>query len=289
MIAWRHDQHCRSAPDRPLHDHLVGLPRRRQPRDLPRVPHQGMAGRVRRLAREVLQPVPRPAGRRAEPQLGRRASRRRPPRRRHRRRSHVSQHGPAVLPHRRGDRRGTDARQLRASPRRHPRAQPLAGRLLQRATGPARRARADLPQRHRRRGRRHPLGQGARAAQHPAARGRAQLASRPAVRARVRPGVARVRGDGPPGHRALRWHRHAELRQVPDRQPRVRARVVVLFEPFALAPADVGRLRTLPDVEVRHDRAGQRVGPRACSIGSTTCTRSWCATVASASSGSKPT
>ena len=83
------------------------------------------------------------------------------------------------------------ARQLRASPRRHPRAQPLARRLLQRAAGPTRRARADLPQRRRRRGARHLLGQRARAAQHPAAGGRAQLAPGTALRAGVRPGVAR--------------------------------------------------------------------------------------------------
>ena len=48
--------------------------------------------RLRRLAREVQEPVPRPAGRRPGPQLGRRPPHRRPRGRRHRRRGRVPQH-----------------------------------------------------------------------------------------------------------------------------------------------------------------------------------------------------
>ena len=62
------------------------------PRDVPRVPRPGLARRVRRLAGEVQEPLPRPPGRRPHPQLGRREAHRRPRGRRHRGRGGVPQH-----------------------------------------------------------------------------------------------------------------------------------------------------------------------------------------------------
>ena len=49
-----------TADARPLHDHLGRLPRRRQPRAVPRVPRPGVPRRLRRLARQVQEPVQGP-------------------------------------------------------------------------------------------------------------------------------------------------------------------------------------------------------------------------------------
>ena len=57
-----------------------------------------------------------------------------------------------------------EARGLRAPPGRHPGPQPVDGRLLRALPGAARRHRADLPQRHRRRHRGRDVDQGARPA-----------------------------------------------------------------------------------------------------------------------------
>ena len=54
--------------------------------------------------------------------------------------------------------RPPEARRVRAPPRRHPRPQPLARRLLRRVPRAPRRHRPDLPQRHRRRDRRRAAG-----------------------------------------------------------------------------------------------------------------------------------
>ena len=69
--------------------------------------------------------------------------------RRHRRRGHLPEHHPAVLPERHPHAAGPDSRAVRAAMGRDPRAQPLVGRLLQRAAGPARRRRAAPAQRRR--------------------------------------------------------------------------------------------------------------------------------------------
>ena len=74
------------------------------------------------------------ATRPARPQLGRRAAQRRPGRRRRRRRGDLPEHGAAVLPELRAVRAAAQARGLRAPARRHPGAQPLAGRLLRAAS-----------------------------------------------------------------------------------------------------------------------------------------------------------
>ena len=82
----------------PLHDHLGRHPRRREPRDVPRVPRPEVPRRLRRVAQQVQEPVEGPARHRpARPQLGRRPPRRRPARRRRRRRGDLPQHRAAVL------------------------------------------------------------------------------------------------------------------------------------------------------------------------------------------------
>ena len=77
-----------------------------------------------------------------------------------RRRGAVPEHGAAVLRAGQPHRAGADRRRLRAPLGRAAGAQPLARRLLRGGAGPARRHRADLPQRRRRRARRGPLGEG---------------------------------------------------------------------------------------------------------------------------------
>ena len=125
----------------------------------------GVPRRLRRVAQQVQEPVQGPARHeRARPQLGQRAPVERRGARRRRRRGDLPEHGAAVLPELRPLRRAAAARGLRAPARRDPRAQPLAGRLLRRVPGAARRRRADLPQRHRRRDRRRQVDQGARPA-----------------------------------------------------------------------------------------------------------------------------
>ena len=107
-------------PDRPLHDHLRRLPRRWQPRDVPRVPGPGVPRGLRRVARPVQEPVPRPARHRPpHPQLGRRAPPVRPGGRRRGRRGRVPQYRPAVLPELRPVRAAADARRVRAPARGH--------------------------------------------------------------------------------------------------------------------------------------------------------------------------
>ena len=125
-----HDEQCTDGARRPLHDHLVGQPRRRVARDLPGVPRQGLPRGLRRVAEQVQEPVQGPGPRRrpAQAQLGRRDAQ--PPAggRRRRRRGRVPEHGAAVLPELRALRAPAAARRLRAPPRRHPRPQPVARR-----------------------------------------------------------------------------------------------------------------------------------------------------------------
>ena len=71
---------------------------------------------------------------------------------------------PAVLSELRAVRPAAQARRVRAPPGRHPGAQPLAGRLLRRVPRAARRYRADLPQRPRRRAGGRQVDRGARPA-----------------------------------------------------------------------------------------------------------------------------
>ena len=105
------------------------------------------------MAQQVQEPVPRPAGRRAHPQLGRRPPQRRPRGRRHRRRGRVPQHGAAVLPELRAVRRPPTARASTST------GSPASGRTTAgsptsaTASRAARRHRPDLPQRRRRRDR----------------------------------------------------------------------------------------------------------------------------------------
>ena len=116
--------------------------------------------------------------------------------RRHRRRGRVPEHGPAVLPELRPLRPAADGRRVRAPARRHPRPQPLAGRLVRPLPGAPRRDRPDLPQRRRRRDRRRQVDQGARSARRCAhLRGRARhRLHQAALRPGLRPAVEGVRG-----------------------------------------------------------------------------------------------
>ena len=110
-----------------------------------------VARRVRRVARPVQEPVPRPAAAHAaRPQLGQRAALRR-----------QDADGvvaevifpntvPPFFPTGASIRGAADARGVRAPPRRHPRPQPLARRLLRRVPRAPGRHRPDLPQRRRR-------------------------------------------------------------------------------------------------------------------------------------------
>ena len=104
-------------------------PRRRQPRAVPRVPRPGVPRRLRRLARQVQEPVQGPRRRPPLAQLGQRDAQRPAGGRRRRRRGHLPEHRAAVLPELRAVRPAAQARGVRAPPRRHPRPQPLARRL----------------------------------------------------------------------------------------------------------------------------------------------------------------
>ena len=162
---------------RPLHDHLGRLPRRGEPRDLPLVPGGEVRRRLRRLARQVQEPVPRPPGRWPRPQLGQRAPACRPARGRPGRRGAVPQHRSPVLPELRAVRAPAAPRPARAPTGRDPRAQPMVGRLVRRAPERTRRDRSDLPQRRRRGRQGPPLHQGARPARRRARRGRSRPTS----------------------------------------------------------------------------------------------------------------
>ena len=77
---------------------------------VPRVPRPGVPRRLRRVARQVQEPVQGPARHRpARPQLGRRDAQRRAGGRRRRRRGRVPEHGAAVLPELRAVRRAADS------------------------------------------------------------------------------------------------------------------------------------------------------------------------------------
>ena len=105
-------------------------------------------------------PLPRPARRPRQAQLGLRPTHARPRGRRHRRRGDLPEHDPAVLPRWRAGH--ADPARRRARPRaavgRAPGAQPLAGRLLRAHAGPARRHRADPAARRRPHRRGDPVG-----------------------------------------------------------------------------------------------------------------------------------
>ena len=123
----------------------------------------GLARRVQGLAGRLPQPVPRPAGRRTLPQLGRRAPPQRAVRRRDRGRDHLPQHGAALLPDRRaGGPPAVGPGRLRAPLRRDHRPQPLAARLVRPLPRPALRPAPDLRRGPRRRGGHPGMGRGRR-------------------------------------------------------------------------------------------------------------------------------
>ena len=142
--------------------------------------------------------------------------------RRHRGRGRVPEHGAAVLPELHPVRPAAEARGVRAPTGRHPRAQPLARRLVRALPRAPRRHRPDLPERRRRSDQGRALDQGAR----PARRrtdlvGPARLqVGQAVVRPGLRPAVAGVRGARGAGEQPRR-HRHAGLRQVPRRRTAV--------------------------------------------------------------------
>ena len=82
----------------------------------------------------------------------------------------------------------------------------------------------------------------------------------PAVRPEVRPAVEGLRGPRDPDQRARR-HGCTELRQVPGREPAVHHRGRLLLPAAVRAVHPVGRVRTVPEAHVRHDRARLRVDP----------------------------
>ena len=154
---------------------------------------QGVRRRLRRVARQVQEPVEGPARHQpARAQLGRRAPQRRPGGGRRRRRGDLPEHGAAVLPElralRRRRRSAEDYEHRRAGIQAHNRWLVDFCSPLPRA---ARRHRPDLPQRHRRRHRGREVDQGARparrrpAAEHPARREVGEAALRPGVRPAV--------------------------------------------------------------------------------------------------------
>ena len=178
---------CLRPHARAVHDHLGRLPRRGQPRRVPRVPRPGLPRGLRRLAGQVQEPVQGPRRQPAPAQLGQRDAQLPAGGRRHRRRGRVPEHRAAVLPELRALRQAADRRGVPAPPRRRAGPQPVAGRLVQRVPRAPGRRRPDLPQRHRRRHRGHPLDQGARPARrHPAAEHRPR---REVGEAALRPGA----------------------------------------------------------------------------------------------------
>ena len=213
------------------------------------------------MACRLLEPVPRPAGRRPDTQLGRQPPHRRPERRRCRRRGAVPEHRAAVLPHRLGDRARTLTRGVSGAPRRTSRAQPLARRLLRRSTAAARRSDADLPQRRRRRDRRDRVGPRARlAGRAPSRRVARHPVDRATVLAEVRPDLARVRRARHPGDAPRGWYRHPEAAEARVLGADVRDGSRLLGEPRAVAPHVLRRVRTLPRAAVRAHRAGHQLG-----------------------------
>ena len=144
----------------PLRDRERRRTLRGERRGLQALPGAQVPRRLRRLGGAVREPVRRPRRRHRVPLVGQRP----PPggaRIRWRGgRGAVPQHGPAVLPVGQPARASADCRGVRAALGRRAGAQPLARRLLLACARPPRRHRADLPQRHRRRARRDPLGEG---------------------------------------------------------------------------------------------------------------------------------
>ena len=127
---------------------------------------------------------------------------------------------PAVLPQLRAVRPAAPRRRVRAPPGRHPRPQPLDGRLVRAVPRSPRRHRADLPQRRRRGASRRPVDPRQRAARrradlgHPARRRLREAAVRPDLR----PDLGAVRRARPPGQQPRR-HR-ASPTTAGTRRPR---------------------------------------------------------------------
>ena len=140
----------------------------------------------------------------------------------------------------------------------------IAGSSTSARAGRARRHRADLPQRRRRRDRRRDVDQGTRVARRgapPQRRTRRQVGEA-ALRPLLRPAVGRVPRHGHPGH-AARRHRFTRLRQVrvdPDDHD---LRGGVLQPAPVRAHAALRRVRALPADEVRDDRGLGRGVPAA--------------------------
>ena len=164
----------------------------------------------------------------------------------------LPQHRAAVLPELRAVRRAAEARGVRAPARRHPRPQPLAGRLRAPSTPSAAPASARSSSTTSTTPSTTCMDQGAR----PARRRPARRTIPPdvdvgeaAVRPRLRPAVGGVRGPRRPGQRARR-HRLARLRPVPGRRrcstsPRSPFYSQRPFVHLLL----VGRVRALPEAK----------------------------------------
>ena len=214
------------------------------------------------MAGRLLQPVPRPPGRRPLPQLGRRAAHRRPECRRSRRGDHLPEHRATVLPDRNPHHLPCHRpRRVRAAPRRDPYPQPLAPRLVRRVPRTPLRPAPGVPQRPRRHDRRPRVDGRERlpelhAPGHPARHGHPRLLG-PDLRSPLGSG-ARPRPDRHPARR----FRRPRLREGPDGDPRVPHGGAVLRPPQPVAPDHVGRLRAVPRVALRHDRAGRGLGAR---------------------------
>ena len=234
-----------------------------EPRDVPRVPRSRVPRRLRRVAQQVQEPVPRPAGRRPRPQLGQRAPHRRPRARRHRRRGRVPEHGAAVLPELRAVRAAADARASTStgSPGSAP---TTAGSPTGAASYPERRA---------------GIGQiflndvddaidDVKWIKEHGLRGGVLISAIP-------PDVDYVQPLYDPEYDRL-WkvcedlevpiNAHGgtgapELRQVPGREPALHHRGQLLLAAAVRAVHPVGRVRAVPEAQVRHDRAGLRVDP----------------------------
>ena len=181
--------------------------------------------------------------------------------RRRGRRDHLPEHRAAVLPSSVLICGNPSRRELPALARGHPRAQPLAGRLVRRASRAARGDRARLPERHRRRDRGRAVDREARPARRRAAAARAAglHAHQAALRARLRPLLGGVPGPRRRGQPARR-HGLARLRRVQDLAADPAGRDGLVLDAELHAPAARGRLRALPEAPLHRDRVGLRLG-----------------------------
>ena len=157
------------------------------------------------------------------------------------------------------------ARGLRAPARRDPRPQPLAGRLLRRVPGAARRRRPGLPQRRRRRHRRREVVPRARAARrHPPAERPARRALGQApLRPVLRPALGGVPGPRDRGGQPRRY-RQPRLRVAAGEPTALHHRDRLLLAAAVRAHDPRRRVRALPEAEVHAHRDGCAWIPQVC-------------------------